>query len=99
MVFISIFLVSVLIFLPYVPLQINYNIGDVVDKTIKAPKTITFQSKSDIAKTQKIKYQRALNVEKIYTIDKDINKNVVRNIIKFFNDLKIYRQDLKKKIC
>ena len=97
LVFISIFLVSVLIFLPYVPLQINYNIGDVVDKTIKAPKTITFQSKSDIAKTQKIKYQRALNVEKIYTIDKDINKNVVRNIIKFFNDLKIYRQDLKEK--
>jgi cyclic-di-AMP phosphodiesterase PgpH len=82
---------SFLIFSPYIPYSINFNVGDIAPTTIESPRYLEFESKSDLEKTIKLRQERAQLAEKIYSIDEETTKITQAKVISSFTKLKELR--------
>ncbi len=81
---ITVFFFTVLIYSPFIPVNIHWKIGQIAPETVLAPYTIQYQSVIDNEKTKLLKQQRATTVNPVYSIDQNINTNIKRNLDKFF---------------
>jgi cyclic-di-AMP phosphodiesterase PgpH len=92
----AILIITFLSFSPYIPYSVSLNVGDVASATISSPRYLEFESKEDKLKTENLRLQRAELVEKVYSIDENINKTVIADIVNLFTVIKKYRTDLQK---
>lgn len=76
----------------YVYIEINKNKKSVIQQIEKSNLFILLTNKY-LIKTNKIKYQLDFNmIQRIYKIDKILNKNTMQNIKKFFDSI---QKDIK----
>lgn len=92
--FLGLITLSFVIFSPFIPGNISVELGQESPQTISSPRFIEFQTQSDKAKTQELINKRSALIDPIYTIDTDINKNIIANVINFFTVLKDYKLTL-----
>jgi len=81
---IGLFIVTTIIFIPYIPYSISLKQGELSGKTIVAPKTIEFASSQDKQKTTKLQDERAALIEKQFSIDENITKTTLAEMVSFF---------------
>jgi putative nucleotidyltransferase with HDIG domain len=78
--------ISYIVYSPRLPLRLDIKIGDVSTQTIRSPQYIEFQTKEDVAKTNKLRTTRRKLIKPIYTIDPTIQKKINEDVISFFTD-------------
>lgn len=81
-------LISLIVYSPYIPTDVGLKVGDVANQTVSAPSYFEFQTNEDLLKTQQLRKSRGELVEKVYTINKNINREVEESIVKTFTTIK-----------
>jgi len=85
-------LLATLIFLPYVPRNIHLVVNEVSQTTLFSPRYLEFETRRDKEKTLELRKRRAALVEKVYTIDERINKDIKADSVSLFTEILSYQQ-------
>ncbi|MFC1751920.1 HD family phosphohydrolase [Thermoproteota archaeon] len=88
--------ISLLVYSPYLPINISLKVGDIAQETVVSPKFIEFESSLDKLKTQHEIEKRISQVKQVYTIDEAVNKQIKSDILSFFKGLKDYKEAREK---
>lgn len=78
---------SLAIYSPLIPKNITLEIGSIAEKTINSPKYIEYESKRDKKINQGYIEDVKSKIETVYSINTNINDDVIKNIDAFFNEL------------
>lgn len=89
---VGLLVIAAVIFSPYIPYSIQLNEGDIAQETLVSPRYIEVETSEDRRKTEELRNQRASLVQDIYTIDENINKRIIANIVNLFTRLKEYTE-------
>lgn len=81
---IGIISMTTIVFIPYIPYSLSIKPGERVTKTIYALKTIQFSTKEDNEKTNRLRTERAQLIEKQYSLNEDLSKQMIEDIVSFF---------------
>lgn len=84
--------VAGLSFSPYIPFNVNLAPQDVAPDTIFSPHYLEFETQNDKEKTEELRKRRAALVEKIYTVDEAVNKDIRSNTVALFTEIRVYQQ-------
>ena len=76
--------VSIVVYSPRLPLNLNIALGDIASQTIRSPHYIEFQTKDDQQKTNELRQTRRRLIKPIYAIDTTVQKKINQNITEFF---------------
>lgn len=85
--------IATFIALPYVPTNIPIGSNDVAQDTIMSPRYLEFETQIDKEKTMELRKKRAALVEKVYTVDETINKEIKANSVALFTEIRAYQQE------
>mgnify|MGYP001326556600 CR=1 FL=1 len=92
LLFISgIFLLSFIIFSPYIPFNISFNKGSISPQTITSPQYIEIETTKDKEKTKELIEKKLSEIGKIYSINININKEIHQNINSTFTHIEKYK--------
>ncbi len=81
---IGITLVSGIVFSPYLPSNIDVEVGKPASKTIVSPRYIEFESEKDHLETEELRKRRVALVDRVYTVDPVVNKSVISDLVDEF---------------
>jgi cyclic-di-AMP phosphodiesterase PgpH len=85
-------LLSLLLFMPYMPDSISIDSGVISKQTISSPRYISFVSVSDKERNTALKTEAINNIGKIYIIDPEINKSIKDTIYAIFKALTLQKK-------
>jgi cyclic-di-AMP phosphodiesterase PgpH len=85
-------IIATFVFLPYVPTNIRLIPNEVSELTIVSSRYLEFETIKDQEKTIALRKRRASLVEKVYTINEEINKDIKADSISLFTEIRIYQQ-------
>ncbi|NDC83361.1 hypothetical protein EB093_06860, partial [bacterium] len=88
LVIVGLVILTLLLFSPYIPNNIDLNVGDVAPMTVVSPRFITFQTASDRRDTEDLRRRRVALVDRVYAVDRDLNKGVLSQVVNMFTDLR-----------
>ena len=80
-------ILTAILFTPYIPYSVSLQKGDIAPQTITSPQTMSYESRSDKAKTKELQSQRAQLVENQYSINDESRKLVIASMVNFFTKL------------
>jgi putative nucleotidyltransferase with HDIG domain len=83
---------ATLTFLPYIPSNIHLIQNEVSQDTIHSPRYMEFETVKDKEKTLELRKKRAALVEKVYTIDENINKEIREDSVALFTEIRAYQK-------
>jgi len=85
---VGIFVLTGVIFSPYIPHNVNLKVGDVAAMTVVSPRFIEYQSDRDLQETEELRRRRAALVDRVYSVDPVINKQILSDVVDIFTDFR-----------
>ncbi len=89
--FVGLLTVTALVFTPVVPYYATVKAGEMSKQTVLAPRSATIQTTSDRAKTLTLRRQQIQAVEKVYSVNEALNKNIQLDMTQFFTSFQTIR--------
>ena len=89
-------IVSLMVFSPHIPNNINVSEGELAHETVISQRYIEFESHKDREKTEKLRQDRMRLIEPVYSVNPELTKESLVHVTQFFTLFRSYQDQIKE---